>query len=118
MNDMENKEEKNKKTEEERKIPDIHSGDTIKIYERVKEKDKIKIHPFEGIVIARKHGKEAGATITVRRVISGIGVEKIFPIHSPSIQKIEIIKRGKVRRAKIYHLRRVKGKKVKIKEKK
>lgn len=103
---------------EEKKIPEIRPGDTIKVYERVKEKDKIKIHPFEGIVIARKHGNEIGATITVRTIRSGVGMEKTFPIHSPIIEKIEIVKRGKVRRAKLYYLRKAVGKKAKVKEKK
>jgi len=67
--------------------------------------------------LARKHGKEMGATITVRKVISGIGVERIFPIHLPTIEKIEIIKRGKVRRAKLYYLRKAKGKKARLKKK-
>jgi len=114
----EEKEEKEESQEEKEKIPEIHPGDTIKIYERVKEKDKIKIHPFEGVVIAKKHGNEIGATITVRTIRSGVGMEKIFPIHSPIIEKIEIVKRGKVRRAKLYYLRKAIGKKAKVKEKK
>ncbi len=107
------------KKEESKKIPEIKTGDTVKVYEKIKEEGgKEKIHIFEGVVLARKHGKEPGATITVRKVISGIGVERIFPLHSPLITKIEIVKKGKVRRAKIYYLREAKGKKAKIKEKK
>ena len=120
--DKKEEKEKEEKTssekKEEKKLPEIHPGDTIKVYERVKEKDKIKIHPFEGVVIAKKHGEEIGATITVRAIRSGVGMEKIFPIHSPIIEKIEIIKRGKVRRAKLYYLRKAIGKKAKVKEKK
>ncbi len=107
---------------------DIRPGDTIKVYQKIKEtlkkdknstekEDKEKIQVFEGIVLARKHGKEIGATITVRKIISGVGVERIFPLHSPTINKIEIIKRGKVRRAKLYYLRKIKGKKAKLKRK-
>ena len=84
----------------------IKSGDVVRVYQKVKEGDKEKTQIFEGIVIARKHRNEIGATITVRREISGIGVEKIFPIHSPTIEKIEILKEGKRKRAKLYYLRR------------
>ena len=97
---------------------DIRPGDTIKIYQKIKEKDKERIQAFEGLVLARKHGKEAGATITVRKIVSGVGVEKIFPIHSPIIEKVEILKRGKVRRAKLYYLREAKGKKARLKKRK
>jgi len=84
----------------------IKSGDVVRVYQKVKEGGKERTQIFEGIVIARKHGNEIGATITVRREISGIGVEKIFPIHSPTIEKIEILKEGKRKRAKLYYLRR------------
>lgn len=87
-------------------LPEIKPGDLVRVYHKVKEKDKEKLQVFEGIVIARKHGKELGATITVRREIGGIGVEKIFPLHSPLLEKIEILKRKKVRRAKLYYLRK------------
>jgi len=97
-------------------LPDVRPGDTVCVYQKIKEGDKEKIQGFEGIVIARKHGKEIGATITVRREISGIGCEKIFPLHSPTIEKIEILKRGKVRRAKLYYLREAKGKRTKLKQ--
>lgn len=96
---------------------DIRPGDTVRVYQKIKEKDKERIQTFEGQVLARKHGKEAGATITVRKVISGIGVERIFPIHSPTIDKIEVVKKGKARRAKLYYLREATGKRAKIKEK-
>lgn len=89
-----------------KEIPEIWPGDEVKIYQKIPGEKKEKIETFQGIIIARKHGKEIGATITVRREISGIGVEKIFPLHLPTIEKIEIIKRGKVRRAKLYYLRK------------
>lgn len=97
-------------------LPEIRPGDTVCVYQKFREEGKERIQTFEGIVIARKHGKEIGATITVRREISGIGVERIFPIHSPTIEKIEILKRRKVRRAKLYYLREAKGERAKIKE--
>lgn len=96
-------------------FPDVRPGDTIRVYQKIKEGEKEKIHVFEGQVLSRKHGKGISATITVRKVISGIGVERIFPIHSPTIEKIEILKKGKVRRAKLYYLRKRVGKKAKIK---
>jgi len=98
-------------------LPEIRPGDTVRVSQKIREGEKEKIQTFEGIVIARKHGKEAGATITVRREIAGIGVERIFPLHSPTIEKIEILKRGEVRRAKLYYLRKAKGKRAKLKEK-
>jgi large subunit ribosomal protein L19 len=97
-------------------LPDIRPGDTVRVYQRIKEKDKERIQAFEGQVLARKHGREAGATITVRKEVSGVGVEKIFPLHSPTIEKIEIVRRGKARRAKLYYLREAVGKRAKIKE--
>jgi large subunit ribosomal protein L19 len=84
----------------------IKSGDVVRVYQRIKEGGKERTQVFEGIVIARKHGNEIGATITVRKEISGIGVEKIFPIYSPTIEKIEILKEGKRKRAKLYYLRK------------
>jgi len=96
-------------------LPDIRPGDTVKIYQKIKEKDKERIQIFEGQVLAKKHGQGIGSMITVRKVISGIGVEKIFPIHSPVIDKIEVIKKGKAKRAKLYYLRTAKGKKARLK---
>lgn len=98
-------------------LPDFRPGDTVQVYQKIREKDKERVQTFEGIIIARKHGKGISATITVRKVISGIGVEKIFPIHSSIIEKIEILKRGRVRRAKLYYLREAKGEKAKLKRK-
>jgi len=89
----------------DRKALDIKSGDTVRVWQKIKEKDKTRLQAFEGLIIAVKHGKEAGATFTVRRVASGVGVEKIFPLYSPMIDSIETLKRSKVRRAKLYHIR-------------
>jgi large subunit ribosomal protein L19 len=84
---------------------DLRSGDTVKVWQKIQEKGKTRLQAFEGLVLARKHGAEAGATFTVRRVASGVGVEKTFPLYSPMIDKIEVTKRSKVRRAKLYHIR-------------
>ena len=83
----------------------IRAGDTVDVIQRIKEKDKFRLQSFEGLVLARKHGNEAGATFTVRRVASGVGVEKVFPLYSPMIDDIKVLKRAKVRRAKLYHIR-------------
>ncbi len=100
-----------------KEIPDIKPGDTVRIHQRIKEKNKERIQVFEGAVIARKHGKGITSTITVRKVLSGVGVERIFPLHSPLVEKIEVTKKGKVRRAKLYYLKERSGKKAKIKKK-
>ena len=97
------------------KLPDIKPGDTIKVHQKIKEGDKERIQIFEGLVIARKHGKGISATITVRKVVEGVGVERIFPVHSPMIEKIEVVKSGKVRRSKLYYLREAKGAKSRLK---
>lgn len=89
----------------ERKELGLAAGDTVKIHQKIEDKGKTRIQIFEGMVLARKHGTTAGATFTVRKVVDGIGVEKIFPLYSPLIDKIEIVKRAKVRRAKLYHVR-------------
>jgi len=104
-------------TQQKTDLPDIKPGDTVLVHQKIKEGNKERIQIFEGVVIARKHGKGPSATITVRKVVEGIGVERIFPIHSPAISKIEITKHGKVRRSKLYYLRTTKGKKAKIKKK-
>jgi len=88
-----------------RKDLDLRSGDTERVWQKIEEKGKYRLQAFEGLVLARKHGTEAGGTFTVRRVASGVGVEKIFPLYSPMIDKIEIIKRSRVRRAKLYFIR-------------
>lgn len=91
---------------ESRKKLDIRAGDTVRVHQKIEEaKGKFRIQIFEGLVLARKHGREAGATFTVRRVASGVGVEKIFPLYSPMIDKVEIVKRARVRRAKLYYIR-------------
>ena len=88
-----------------KQAPDFRVGWTIKVHQKIKEGTKTRVQPFEGIVIARKHGNEAGATFTVRKIFGNIGVEKTYPLHSPLIEKIEVIKASKVRRAKLYYLR-------------
>lgn len=90
---------------EDRKKLDIRSGDVVRVHQKIKEKGKFRIQMFEGLVIAKKHGTEAGATFTVRATLSGIGVEKIFPLYSPMIDKIEVVRRSKVRRAKLYYIK-------------
>jgi large subunit ribosomal protein L19 len=89
----------------ERQKIDIRSGDTVRVWQKIQEKGKTRLQAFEGLVLARKHGSEAGATFTVRRVSNGVGVEKIFPLYSPMIDRIEIVKRSKVRRSKLYYIR-------------
>ena len=95
-----------------RRTLDLRSGDTVKVWQKIKEGGKTRLQAFEGLVIARKHGAEAGATFTVRNVLQGIGVEKIFPLYSPVIDKIEILKRSRVRRSKLYHIREKAAKEV------
>lgn len=91
---------------EDRRSVGIKAGDTVRVHQKVTdEKGKTRIQMFEGLVLARKHGDEPGATFTVRRVIDGIGVEKVFPLYAPMIDKIEIVRRSKVRRAKLYYIR-------------
>lgn len=92
---------------------DIRPGDTVRVWQKVEEKGKTRLQPFEGVVIARKHGNEPGGTFTVRRVNDPYGVEKIFPLYSTMIDKIEITKRAKVRRAKLYHIREKAAKEIK-----
>jgi len=96
-------------------ITDFHIGDTVRISVKVVEADKERIQPFEGVVIAR-NGSGTKETFMVRKISFGIGVERIFPVYSPVIDKIEVLKKGKVRRAKLYYLRGKKGKAAKIKE--
>jgi len=83
----------------------IKPGDTVRVWQKIEEKGKTRLQAFEGLVLACKHGTEAGGTFTVRRVASGVGVEKVFPLYSPMIDKIEIVKRARVRRAKLYYIR-------------
>ena len=88
-----------------RKNLDMRTGDTVRVHQKIQEKGKTRLQAFEGMILARKHGTEAGATFTVRRNTNGFGVEKIFPLYSPMIDKIELVKRSKVRRAKLYYIR-------------
>jgi large subunit ribosomal protein L19 len=90
---------------EERSKLGIRPGDTVRVHQKIVEKGKSRLQAFEGLVIAVKHGTEAGATFTVRATMSGIGVERIFPLYAPFIEKIEITRRSKVRRAKLYFIR-------------
>ncbi|HEU0007294.1 MAG TPA: 50S ribosomal protein L19 [Terriglobia bacterium] len=96
-------------------IPSFVVGDTVKVHVKIKEGDKERIQVFEGVVIARRNG-DLRSSFTVRKISFGQGVERIFPLHSPVVDKIEVSKRGKVRRAKLYYLRGLKGKAAKIKE--
>ncbi|MGN0654504.1 MAG: 50S ribosomal protein L19 [Oscillospiraceae bacterium] len=95
--------------------PVIEIGDTVKVHVKIKEGDKFRIQIFEGTVIAKKHGGIA-ETFTVRRVAHGCGIERVFPVHSPVISKVEVVRHGKVRRAKLYYLRDRVGKAAKVKE--
>jgi large subunit ribosomal protein L19 len=114
-------------------FPDIRPGDTVRVHQKIKEivvsaakskakketkEEKERIQVFEGVVIQRRGGKGLSGTITVRKIASGVGVEKIFPIYSPTIVKIEVVKRGKVRRAKLFYLRKKKEKEARLKEEK
>lgn len=90
---------------EERRSLGIKAGDTVRVHQKIQDKGKTRIQIFEGTVLARKHGDEPGATFTVRKVASGVGVEKIFPLYSPLIDKLEIVRRSKVRRSKLYFIR-------------
>lgn len=94
-----------KKAERKASIPDIHAGDIIVVSQKIKEGDKERIQQFEGLVLAKKHGDGINATITVRKVSNGIGVERVFPIHSPTIEKIKILRHSDVRRSKLYFIR-------------
>ena len=96
-------------------IPAFRPGDTVKVHVRLREGEKERIQVFEGLVIARKHGG-VSETFTVRKISSGIGVERTFPLHSPIVAKIEVSRRGRVRRAKLYYIRGLRGKAARIKE--
>ncbi len=84
---------------------EFSSGDTVRVWSKIEDKGKVRLQAFEGLVLARKHGAEAGATFTIRKVASGVGVERIFPLYSPNIDKIEVVKRSRVRRSKLYYVR-------------
>lgn len=112
MNRLDNVE----KTQLRDNIPAFQSGDTVKVHVRIQEGNKERLQVFEGIVIARKHGGSR-ESITVRKVSFGVGVERIFPLHATVIDHIDVVRRGKVRRAKLYYLRDLRGKAARIKEK-
>ena len=96
-------------------IPDFRAGDTVKVYVKVVEGSRERVQMFEGVVIARK-GQGHTEMYTVRKISNGVGVERIFPIHTPRVEKIEVVRYGKVRRAKLYYLRALQGKAARIKE--
>lgn len=96
-------------------LPDFGPGDNVKVHVKIREGEKERIQVFQGVVISKRRGK-TNATFTVRKVSYGVGVERIFPLHSPALDKIEVVTRGRVRRAKIYYLRKLRGKAARIKE--
>ncbi|MGC8724271.1 MAG: 50S ribosomal protein L19 [Acidobacteriota bacterium] len=96
-------------------VPVFKAGDTVRVHVKVREGEKERLQVFQGVVIARKHGG-LRETVTVRKISGGMGVERIFPLHSPIIDKIEVVSEGKIRRAKLYYLRELKGKKARIEE--
>jgi large subunit ribosomal protein L19 len=96
-------------------LPDFRPGDTVKVMVRVREGDKERLQAFEGVCIGRR-GAGVSATFTVRKISAGVGVERIFPLHSPSIAEIELVRKGRVRRAKLYYLKRLSGKAARIRE--
>lgn len=97
-------------------IPDFKAGDTVKVHVKIKDGDKFRIQIFEGVVIARDGGNDNNATYTVRRESYGVGVERKFPLYTPAVEKIEKVRNGKVRRAKLFFLRKLSGKKARIVE--
>lgn len=90
---------------EARKSLDFRAGDTVKVWQKVKEGEKTRLQVFEGMVLSRNHGKEPGATFTVRKVVSGVGVERIFPLYSPDVDKVEVKSKSKFKRAKLFYIR-------------
>ena len=102
---------------EERKnwVSLVKAGNTVKVWQKIKEGDKFRLQAFEGLVIAHKHGLEAGATFTVRKVSEGVGIERIFPLYSPNVEKVDLVKSSRVRRAKLYYVREKAAKEIKKK---
>lgn len=96
-------------------LPEIKAGQTVRVHQRIKEGNKERVQPFEGLVIAVKHGRGINGTFTVRKISQGIGVERIYALHSPRIDKIEVLKTARVRRAKLYYMRGRSGKSAKMK---
>lgn len=91
--------------QESRKKLDFKAGDTVRVWNKIIEKGKTRLQAFEGLVLCRKHGTESGATFTIRKVASGVGVERIFPLYSPNVDKIEVLRKSKTRRSKLYSIR-------------
>lgn len=102
---------------EQRKKWDVRPGNTVKVWQKIKEGEKTRLQAFEGLIIAHKHGFESGATFTVRKISEGIGVERIFPLFSPNIEKIDIVRRSKARRSKLYFVRTKAAKEIRKKMK-
>jgi large subunit ribosomal protein L19 len=109
--------EKFDKEQERRGIPEFRPGDTVKVHVKIVEGEKERIQAFQGVVI-RKRASGCRASFTVRKVSYGVGVERIFPLHSPTIERIEVIQRGRVRRSRLYYLRKLRGKKARIRARK
>ncbi len=99
-----------------KKVPDVRAGQTVKVFQKIKEGEKERTQIFEGLIIKVSSGHNISKTFTVRKLVDGIGVEKIFPLHSPIISKIEIVKEGKVRSAKLYYMRDLSGKSARLRE--
>ncbi len=91
--------------QEDRKKLDFKAGDTVRVWSKILEKGKTRLQAFEGLVLCRKHGTESGATFTIRKVASGVGVERVFPLYSPNVDKIEVLRKSKTRRSKLYYIR-------------
>ena len=108
-----------KEIEEEQKkkeLPVFNTGDTVRVHNKIKEGNRERIQVFEGTVLKKQGGNTSRATFTVRKISNGVGVEKTWPMHSPFIEKVEVVRRGKVRRAKLFYLRKLTGKRAKVKE--
>lgn len=104
------------KLENNAEISPFIPGDTVKVNVRIREGDRERVQPFQGVVIRCRHGNTPGADFTVRRMSGAVGIERIFPLHSPIVESVEVIRRGSVRRAKLYYLRALRGRKARIKE--
>ena len=103
--------------EKKNKFPEFKAGDKVNVHDKIKEGNKERIQQFQGTVLQRRHANSSGETFTVRKISNGVGVERIFPILSPSIDKIDVIRKGQVRRARLFYLRGKQGKAAKVKEK-
>ncbi|EKD46280.1 MAG: 50S ribosomal protein L19, partial [uncultured bacterium] len=115
---MSNLLQKFEESQVKRQIPAIRPGSTVRVHQKIKEGNKERVQIFEGVVLSRHGGKGINSNITVRKIASGVGVERIFPLHLPSITKIEVVKEAKVRRAKLFYLRKLTGKATKLRDKK